>query len=111
MVKSFLLWLKLMVVLMVTKMRDMSKHPSLNGELNVTGEGFIDLELGRHQPKEVVVCFTDYMHVPCNPGGHDDLKYHVKNMRYFLRTHHDCYILRVSWSVSSSRMIKWQVSR
>ena len=89
-----------------------------SGELVVIGNDKVSINLGRHPPKRVFVHFmNDFIHVPCNPHHHDDLRYNVKNHHHHHRhdhrhdhcKHDDHYLLTIHWNVTGVRLIKWTV--
>ena len=74
----------------------------LEGELIVTGDDEIHIELPKH-PKEILVAFGRHCEVtPCNPRHHDKLKYYICNF-------HRKSCLVIKWDVSNSRKVIWQV--
>ena len=75
------------------------------GELLVTGQGSIDIDLNA-APAETRAHFKDdesIVIVPCNPQHIDDLEFEVRLVN-------GTYHLHLTWSVSSSRVILWEAS-
>lgn len=71
------------------------------GELDVTGEDEIHIELPK-RPKEVLALFSKHCHVtPCNPRHFDELRCYVCNFH-----RHHCLIIK--WNVSNIRKIIWE---
>jgi hypothetical protein len=86
------------------------------GELVVTGQGKIEIDLGRHAPKKVKIKFKDECQIiPCNPHHYDELRGKIKNHHHPHRhdrrhdhcNHHDRYVLTIQWHVSNVRIIEW----
>lgn len=76
----------------------------LSGELIVVGTDALSIPLEK-MPAEVKVFFKDDLElVPCNPHHADILEYSVHKIN---NSHRFKYELRISWSVSGSREIKW----
>lgn len=73
----------------------------LAGELDVTGEDEIHIELPK-RPKEVLALFGKNCHItPCNPRHFDELKCYVCSF-------HNHYCLVIKWNVSNARKIIWE---
>lgn len=73
----------------------------LSGELIVTGQGEIHIELPK-RPKEILAAFGRYCDItPCNPRHFDELKCYMCHF-------HKKFCLVIKWDVSNSRKIVWQ---
>jgi len=71
------------------------------GELIVTGEDEIHIELPK-RPKEVLAMFSRSICLtPCNPRHFDELKCYVCHF-------HKKYCLVIKWNVSNTRKIVWE---
>lgn len=85
-------------------------NKTVAGDILVSGEDSIEIQLGRGTPKCIMVFFADdVVSVPCNPEYFDYLEYYlVQN----LSTHnwHSKKSLIISWHVNGSRRISWNVS-
>lgn len=75
---------------------------SLSGELIVTGEGEIHIELPK-RPREKHVIFGRHCEItPCNPRHHDKIQSYLCNF-------HRKNCLVIKWNVCNSRKIVWEV--
>lgn len=88
------------------------------GELIVSGEGEVKIEL-KYNPINVKVFFDDDpVVVPCNPHHHDHLHWHVKNLHHHHKhdhrhdhcNHDDKFELVITWKVHNLRVIKWTIT-
>lgn len=89
-----------------------------HGELVVTGQGKVEVELGHHHPKTILVEFVnDTVLVPCNPHHRHHLKWelinkhqsHHHDIRHEHCNHDDEYILIIHWEVAGYRVIEWKI--
>lgn len=79
------------------------KHPEvLSGDITISGNDKIEIELGDRRPQTVIVEFGDQPNpTPCNPH-HDKLDWHC-----YFRRHQ--YVLTISWHVFDTRQVLWAV--
>lgn len=90
----------------------------VSGELIVTGKNHAELALER-RPTHVKVYFKDdCVVVPCNPTHFDELEWRIREQidrevntrsRSRDRDRHKSFFLEISWDVSASRAIMWEV--
>lgn len=97
---------------------DCPKEVDQNGELMVTGEGEIDIEL-KSLPKRIKLHFKESCTlVPCNPNHFDELEWEITSDcndggHEHCHKHHDHkaqFVLHVKWNVSDVKDITWKVS-
>jgi len=77
------------------------KPELMGGELIVTGEDEVHIELPK-RPKEILSLFSRHCEwTPCNPNHYDELK-------CFVCKFHRGYCLVIKWNVSNTRKIVWE---
>lgn len=100
-------------------MENHNTHTELSGELLVTGQDTIEIDLKDGELLKVHVVFKDDATVvPCDPKHFDELDWTICGPRVSLweefidclldsHSHHEHNILTIKWNVSGTRTISW----
>lgn len=83
-----------------------------NGELKITGESKIEIDLN-HKPSKVKVKFEDnvLIETSINKSDEDKLGWaiHQKPPKYKHHKNYSSYILTIYWKIIDTRTISWHV--